>query len=69
MKAGARNQLKGIVSEVKKGEMMSKVRVEIARDVSVSSVMTAESLEELGLEVGDEVRVLIKAVNVLLVRE
>ncbi|MFQ5870449.1 MAG: TOBE domain-containing protein [Candidatus Zixiibacteriota bacterium] len=35
----------------------------------MSSVMTLESLEELGLKEGEEVRVFVKAVNVLLVKE
>ena len=37
-------------------------------DYRVTSVMTIDSLEELGIEVGSTVHVLAKAVNVLLVK-
>jgi len=33
------------------------------------SVMTKESLEDLGIKEGDTVKVIVKAVNVLLVKE
>lgn len=35
----------------------------------MSSVMTLDSLDELGLKEGDKVKVVVKAVNVLLVKE
>ncbi len=35
----------------------------------MASVMTLESLEELGLKKGDQVNVIAKAVNVLLTKE
>lgn len=69
MKYGARNQLIGKVMEIKKGSIMSQVRLEVQVGSSVSSVMTKDSLEELGLKEGDTVKAVIKAVNVLLVKE
>ena len=35
----------------------------------MSSVMTTESIEEMGLKEGDKVKVVVKAVNVLLIKE
>ena len=35
----------------------------------VESVMTLDSLEELGIKVGDKVRVAVKAVNVMLIKD
>lgn len=69
MKYGARNQLIGQVVEIKKGTMMCQVRLETAAKSPMASVMTIDSLEELGLKVGDSVKVVVKAVNVLLVKE
>ncbi len=69
MKYGARNQLVGKVTQIKKGTVMSQVRLEIPAGSSVSSVMTIDSLDELGVKQGDTVKVVIKAVNVLLVKE
>lgn len=69
MKYGARNQLRGEVVEIKKGDVMCQVKVRIPADATMCSVMTVESLAELGLQPGSQVNVLAKAVNVLLATE
>jgi molybdopterin-binding protein len=69
MKYGARNQLVGKVKGIKKGGLMCEVKLDIPASSIMSSVMTIDSLKELGLKKGDKVRVVVKAVNVLLVKE
>ncbi|HKK20085.1 MAG TPA: TOBE domain-containing protein [candidate division Zixibacteria bacterium] len=69
MKTGARNQLTGKVTSVKRGDIMSQVKLEIELPATMQSVMTVDSLNELGIKEGDKVRVLVKAVNVLLIKE
>ncbi|UCB51608.1 MAG: TOBE domain-containing protein [Candidatus Zixiibacteriota bacterium] len=69
MKYGARNQLTGKVTEIKKGTMMCQVKLEIPADSKMSSVMTIDSLDDLNIREGDSVKVVVKAVNVLLVKE
>jgi len=69
MKYGARNQLTGKVTGIKKGSIMCQVRLDIAADSKMSSVMTVDSLDELGIREGDTVKVVVKAINVLLVKE
>ena len=69
MKYGARNQLRGEVAEIKRGTVMCQVKVKIPAQSVMCSVMTLESLDDLGLKQGDSVQVLAKAVNVLLARE
>jgi len=69
MKYGARNQLVGDVIEIKEGAVMCQVKVKIPAESMVSSVMTMDSLHELGIKRGDRVKAIIKAVNVLLVKE
>ena len=68
MKYGARNQLGAKVSEIKRGSVMCEVKLDLETPGKMASVMTIESLEELGLKPGDTVRVIVKAVNVLLVK-
>lgn len=68
MKVGARNQLVGTVTEVKKGSVMAHVKLTIPAGSKMASVMTVDSLEELGLKPGDEVEVVVKAVSVLLMK-
>lgn len=69
MKIGARNRLEGQVVDVKKGGVMCQVRVRLAGGGEMESVMTLDSLAELGIQIGDTVRVAVKAVNVLLLKE
>jgi len=69
MKVGARNKIVGKVSDVKKGTVMCQVKVHVDGPIDVSSVMTLDSLDDLGLKKGDSVTVVVKAVNVLLIRE
>ena len=69
MKIGARNRLEGTVIDVKRGTVMCQVRVEIPGGAHMESVMTNDSLDALGIKVGDKVRVAVKAVNVLLIKE
>lgn len=69
MRVGARNQLIGKVTGMRRGQLMAQVKFTIPSESQMSSVMTLESLEELGLKEGEEVRVFVKAVNVLLVKE
>jgi molybdate transport system regulatory protein len=69
MKYGARNQIEGKVTEIKKGALMCQVNLDIPADSKMSSVMTLDSLDNLGIKEGDKVKAIIKAVNVLLVKE
>ena len=68
MKVGARNRIVGKVTEIKKGAVMCQVKIEIPAS-SMSSVMTMDSLEEMSLKKGDSVQVVVKGVNVLLIKE
>jgi molybdopterin-binding protein len=69
MKIGARNRLEGEVVDIKRGTVMCQAKVRIAGGAQMESVMTLDSLDELGIKVGDKVRVAVKAVNVLLIKE
>lgn len=69
MKYGAKNQLTGTVTKIKRGTVMSQVNLEIPATSSMSSVLTLEALDDLGISEGDQVRVIVKAVNVLLIKE
>jgi molybdate transport system regulatory protein len=68
MKVGARNRIVGKVTEIQKGKVMCLVKVRIPAESRMASVMTLESLKELGIRKGDSVEVVVKAVNVLLMK-
>jgi len=69
MKYGARNQIMGEVTSIKEGTVMSEVKLKVLTCDSMESVMTMDSLKELDIKKGDKVRIVVKAVNVLLVKE
>ena len=69
MKYGARNNVVGKIVEIKKGSLMSQVKVSVDGPIDITSVMTLDTLAGLGVKKGDSVRALVKAVNVILVRE
>ena len=69
MKYGARNKIEGTVRHIKKGDVMAQVDIDVTGPISMSSVLTVDSLEELDLRPGDKVRVVVKAIQVLLVRD
>ncbi|MGH8710119.1 MAG: TOBE domain-containing protein [Burkholderiales bacterium] len=69
MKYGARNNIVGKIEEIKKGSLMSQVKVSVDGPIDITAVMTLDTLADLGVKKGDSVRVLVKAVNIILVRE
>ena len=66
---GARNVIKGRVSEIKLGAINGIVKVDVGGGIIISSNCSIESIEQLGLTVGKEVQVIIKAMEVLLANE
>lgn len=66
---GARNQWSGRVTAIKKGAVMCQVTVALPDGLTVSSVMTLDSVKQMGLRKGARVQALVKAIHVLLVSE
>jgi molybdopterin-binding protein len=66
MKLSARNQLKGKIVDVKKGATTSHVRLEIAPGQIITSSITNEAVDELGLKVGGTATAIIKASSVMI---
>lgn len=65
MKLSARNQLKGKIVEVRKGQTTAHVRIDIGNGNVVMSSIANEAVDDLGLKVGDEVIAVIKASDVM----
>jgi molybdopterin-binding protein len=66
MRISARNQIKGTVVEVKKGATTSHVRVDIGGGQIMTSSITNEAVDELGIKARDKVTVVIKASDVMI---
>jgi molybdopterin-binding protein len=69
MKLSARNVLKGKVVDVQTGQIMAKVKVDIGNNNVITSLISHEAVNELGVKVGEDINVMIKATSVMLARD
>ena len=68
MKLSARNQLIGKVVGVQKGQTTAHVRIDIGNGVIVTSSITNEAVDDLGLKIGDDAIAVIKASDVMVAK-
>lgn len=66
MKLSTRNQIKGEIIEVVKGEVAAKVKIDIGNGNVITSTITVDAVNELKLKKGDKVTALIKASSVMI---
>ena len=66
MRLSARNQIKGVVVEVTKGATTSHVRVDIGNGQIMTSSITNEAVDELGIQAKGRVIVVVKASDVMI---
>ena len=66
MRISARNQIKGTVIEVKKGATTSHIRVDIGGGQIVTSSITNEAVDDLGIKANGAVTVVVKASDVMI---
>jgi molybdopterin-binding protein len=66
MRLSARNQLKGTVTAITKGATTAHVKVDIGNHQIVTSSITNEAVDELGIKTGSSVIVVIKASDVMI---
>lgn len=66
MKTSARNQFLGRISRIQRGAVNDEVALELANGMELVAVLTHESVENLGLQVGSEAFALVKASSVIL---
>lgn len=65
MRLSARNQLQGTVTEIRRGEAIANVVLDVAGQRLVASI-TVEAVQELGLAEGTQVTAVIKASDVMI---
>ncbi len=68
MKLSTRNRLPGTITEIVKGEAAAKVTLQVG-DNHVVSLITRESADEMGLEVGQQATALVKATDVMVLTD
>jgi molybdopterin-binding protein len=65
MKLSARNQIKGKVVAVQKGQTTGHVRIDVGGGIVITASITNEAIDDLALKVGDEAVAVIKASDVM----
>jgi molybdopterin-binding protein len=68
MTLSARNKLTGKIEKIELGGVMAHVTMRVGKDI-IESVITKRSAEELKLKVGDTVKAVIKATEVMLEKD
>ncbi|KQP34549.1 transporter [Methylobacterium sp. Leaf102] len=66
MKISARNTLKGKVVSVEKGATTAHVKIEVADGTVITSSITNEAVDSLGLTVGAQAYAVVKASDVMI---
>jgi molybdopterin-binding protein len=66
MKLSARNQIKGKVISVRKGTTTSHVEIDVGHGVVITSSITNEAVDELGIKAKGHVTVVVKASDVMI---
>ncbi len=66
MQLSTRNQWQGTIKAINYGTIVSEVTLEISPEISVTSIISKSSVENMGLKVGDKAYALIKSTEVTL---
>ena len=68
MKLSARNQIKGKITSVVKGQTTGHVHIDIGNGVTVHSSITNEAIDDLALKAGDDAWAVIKSSDVMVAK-
>ena len=68
VQVSARNQLKGIVEDIRTDGLLAQVRLRVGAE-TITAVITREAADELGLAVGQPALAIVKSTEVMLARE
>ena len=68
IKLSARNQIKGRVTAVVKGQTTGHVHLDIGNGVTVHASITNEAIDDLDLKVGDDAIAVVKSSDVMVAK-
>jgi len=68
MSISARNQLKGKITEVLSGDVMTHLTIRVGQNL-IESVITRKSADEMKLKKGDNVLAVVKATEVMVSKD
>ncbi|MHA1832523.1 MAG: TOBE domain-containing protein [Candidatus Baldrarchaeia archaeon] len=62
----ARNKVEGEIIDIKKGKLLTKVKIKVISPVIITAVIVKEAIKELNIKRGDTVEAVIKATEVMI---
>lgn len=68
MKLSARNQIHGKIVSIDMGVTTARVKIDVGHGIVITSSITNEAVDDLGLAVGDSAVAVIKASDVIIGR-
>lgn len=66
MEMSARNQLKGTIKTIKRGDILAEVVVELPDGQQITSVITTDAVQSLQLQEGNQVVAIVKSTEVMI---
>jgi molybdopterin-binding protein len=66
MQLSARNSIKGKIIEITPGIVTAKIKLDVGNGNTIVSVITVDSVKEMGLKVGDEAFAIFKSTEVMI---
>lgn len=69
MKLSAKNIFKGTIESVEEGVITAKVKIRVEAPVTVTAVITKEAVKDLELKRGDKAAAVIKATEIMILKE
>ncbi len=64
----ARNKFIGKVKSVELQDLIGKIKINVTAPIKITCVITREAVEELKIKKGDEVKVFVKATEVIILK-
>jgi molybdate transport system regulatory protein len=65
-KISAKTNIKGKVISVEKGVITAKIKIEVQVPAIITAVITKDAAEDLNLKIGDKIRAIVKATEVII---
>jgi len=66
MKIDSRNILKGKVIDVQPGAITARIKLDLGNGNCITSIVSLDWLEEMGIKVGDEASAIVKSTEVMI---
>lgn len=67
-KLSARNRVRAKITTIKKGDVIALIKMAATDPVALTSIISNEAVEDLGLQEGDEIQAIIKATEVMVAK-